>query len=326
MENSRDSSVWRSLAVALGDGLAFGVGMALSQKAARRDAAPLPELGPAGERLKDLERRMGLLENAPVRLDPKILETIVGVFEADLRDRDEQWSRRLAAAVESAAAAVRQEHADAADGGSQQLAAELGDRDAQWNQRLAAEVEFAKAVLREEHAEGITNLRQDVVADLRTLESQGIAFQQEITEAIPRIIEERIAARLNAGALDAAMERKLDAWRLEIAERDREIANLRERVAASEQRTLDLLGAIGQAFRQAAQRTSPAPPASPEPEPQPAVEAARTLTEPSAETALPPASDDAPRFEVEPAPKWTLPLVSSLLVASGCFVFLQHWF
>ena len=35
MQTSRDSSVWKSLAAAFGDGLAFGVGMKLSQNAAR---------------------------------------------------------------------------------------------------------------------------------------------------------------------------------------------------------------------------------------------------------------------------------------------------
>jgi len=35
MQNSRDSSVWRTLAVAFGDGLAFGVGVTLTRSAAR---------------------------------------------------------------------------------------------------------------------------------------------------------------------------------------------------------------------------------------------------------------------------------------------------
>jgi len=35
MQNSRDLSLWRSLALAFGDGLAFGVGMKLSQNAVR---------------------------------------------------------------------------------------------------------------------------------------------------------------------------------------------------------------------------------------------------------------------------------------------------
>src|SRR5580704_16942056 len=40
MQSSSDSSIWRSLAVAFGDGLAFGVGVKLSQNAARQIGAP----------------------------------------------------------------------------------------------------------------------------------------------------------------------------------------------------------------------------------------------------------------------------------------------
>lgn len=316
MDNSRDSSVWRSLAVALGDGLAFGVGMALSQKASRREAAPQPEIGAAGERLQELERRMSLLESAPVRLDPKVLETIVGVFEADLRERDEQWSRRLATAVESSAASFRQEHASAADSHRLGLAAALRDREEQWNRRLAAAIESAVSALRQEHTQTMTALRHDVVADLRTLESQGIAWQQELTETLPRMMDERIAGHLDAAALDAAIDRKLDAYRTELEGRDREIAELRDRLTASEQRTLDLLTAIGQACRETAERMNPAPaPCNPTPE-------ARAES-PVAENVQP--NEGTPRFEVQSAPKWNLPMVSSLLVAlSGCFVCL-HW-
>jgi hypothetical protein len=48
MQSSRDSSVWRTLAVAFGDGLAFGVGVALTRNAAQLAAArsATPELRP----------------------------------------------------------------------------------------------------------------------------------------------------------------------------------------------------------------------------------------------------------------------------------------
>src|ERR1039458_7515550 len=46
MQSSRDSSVWKSLAVAFGDGLAFGVGVKLSQGAARHpETKPRPDVG-----------------------------------------------------------------------------------------------------------------------------------------------------------------------------------------------------------------------------------------------------------------------------------------
>jgi len=40
MLNSRDSSIWRSLAVAFGDGVAFGVGVKLTQPPPSRSVGP----------------------------------------------------------------------------------------------------------------------------------------------------------------------------------------------------------------------------------------------------------------------------------------------
>lgn len=306
--------------MALGDGLAFGVGMALSQKAAHREPAAQRDITSAGKRLQDLERRMALLENAPVRLDPKVLETIVGVFEADLRDRDEQWSRRLTTTVESAAAALRQEQTETVNDHRQGVIADLRGREEQWSRRLTAAVESAAASLRQEQAEAVSALRQDVAADLRTLESQDIAGQQELTESIPRLIDERVAAHLDTGAIEAAMERKLEEYRTELADRNLEIVELRDRLAASQQHTLDLLMAIGQACREAAERMSPPP--------TPAEASSASLaspTAPEAEENTPPAVEEISRVEIQSGPTWSLPMVSSLLVAlSGCFVCL-HW-
>jgi hypothetical protein len=82
MPSSRDSSVWRTLAAAFGDGLAFGVGVALtrnaSQFAATRSATP--ELRPvatdkpseADGMLIVIDRRFAELESK-VQLDLDIL-------------------------------------------------------------------------------------------------------------------------------------------------------------------------------------------------------------------------------------------------------------
>ena len=72
MDTSRDSSVWRSLAVAFGDGLAFGVGMTLTQKAGRRGALPQTETRALPEHLQDLELRLAQVEKAPGRFDPNL--------------------------------------------------------------------------------------------------------------------------------------------------------------------------------------------------------------------------------------------------------------
>jgi len=59
MQNSRDSSVWRTLAVAFGDGLAFGAGVTLTRSAARL-AAPrstTPDLRSLNAQIEFLLRR-----------------------------------------------------------------------------------------------------------------------------------------------------------------------------------------------------------------------------------------------------------------------------
>src|ERR1035441_485085 len=79
MQNSRDSSIWKSLAAALGDGLAFGVGMKLSQRAARRlETNPRPEL-------------------APPPFDRKVLEAVANAVDERLKEHSGEVERSIAA-------------------------------------------------------------------------------------------------------------------------------------------------------------------------------------------------------------------------------------
>ena len=103
MQSSSDSSVWRSLAVAFGDGLAFGVGMKLTQNAARPNgAAAPPEPGPLAERVERLEQHLKRIERSPApaaadgALDQKVLDAIVNALEARLVEHSGQIDRRLA--------------------------------------------------------------------------------------------------------------------------------------------------------------------------------------------------------------------------------------
>ena len=68
MQNNRDSSVLRSLAIAFGDGLAFGAGMKLIQHGAAPSIgeAPSPfDLTPLIDRINEMEARIGNVERAP---------------------------------------------------------------------------------------------------------------------------------------------------------------------------------------------------------------------------------------------------------------------
>ena len=97
MQNSRDSSVWRSLAVAFGDGVAFGVGMKLTsapKPSAPKLAAPQPEVLP--DRTEEFERRIAQLEARPApSIDHKVLEAVVTAVDARLREHAAQIEQRL---------------------------------------------------------------------------------------------------------------------------------------------------------------------------------------------------------------------------------------
>src|ERR1700691_2214809 len=116
MQNNRDSSILRSLAVAFGDGLAFGVGMKLTQGGGRGGEAPAPEiareialaadLAPLLERLDAIEGRIGKVERAPAVIAPasaaapapfdqKVLEAIVKALDARLLEQAGQVERRI---------------------------------------------------------------------------------------------------------------------------------------------------------------------------------------------------------------------------------------
>src|ERR1700683_4296927 len=110
MQNNRDSSVLRSLAVAFGDGLAFGVGMKLTQAGGRGVEAPAPQLAPPADltpllgRLDAIEGRIGKVERAaimpssalaPAPFDQKVLEAIVKALDARLLEQAGQVERRI---------------------------------------------------------------------------------------------------------------------------------------------------------------------------------------------------------------------------------------
>jgi hypothetical protein len=85
MQNSRDSSVWKSLAVAFGDGVAFAVGMKLSQRAVQpSEKNGRPEPAPR-------------LEPPPAPpFDRKVVEAVVNAVDERLKEHAGQVERRIA--------------------------------------------------------------------------------------------------------------------------------------------------------------------------------------------------------------------------------------
>jgi hypothetical protein len=311
MRDNGDSSVWKSLAVAFGDGLAFGVGMKLTQNAQRQGPLP-PAAADAGsvlDRLEQIEQRMRRIESAPAGFDQSVLEAVTAALDARLAEHVSQVERRLADMEARILMETR--------------------RLDQQDRSLGARME----------------------QDLSALKSQVVALNREFAEEVGRIVTELVAEQvqertagleqsLRAQAMDAAddaVQERLAPMRAEAARKDCEVAELRQHMTSTDSTVVDFILAMGDMCRQAAERLTP--PAAPGPE-APAAESA-----PAAEAAPPPGPDPPPvdpgaelreHFDrpAEPAVPsfsqlrkpggfWRMPMVSSFVATAAGLAMLR---
>ena len=229
MESSRDSSVWRNLAVTFGGGLALGaVGMKLTQTALRPvDFVPRPDSNPLTDRLNSVERRLERVEHSPVPgrpaaasqtasapIDQKVLEAVIGAVDARLHEHAGQVDRRLADLEARMAVDVQ---------GLHHLNRQAGE---QFRQEAAA-------------------LRSAVEHDLH-----------QVRESVARAVAGQTAAHTELQALHQQQERIVDAGEQRLADMRHEyrqvVADLRESVsqaiagktAAHEQKVVELRRAM----------------------------------------------------------------------------------
>jgi hypothetical protein len=99
MHASRDGAVWKKLALALGDGLAFGVGVNLSNNAAAgMTPQARPEvMGTLADRLTGIEQRIEKARQnntLPGAFQQKMVEAVVTVVDARLREQAAQFEKR----------------------------------------------------------------------------------------------------------------------------------------------------------------------------------------------------------------------------------------
>lgn len=299
MQSSRDSSIWRSLAVAFGDGVAFGVGVKLAQGPNRPPAvappaepAPAPDRPERMERLDRLEQRLAAIEQAPpppsapspAPFDQKVLEAVVNALDARLHEQAGHVESRLTELEAKRAIELKglqqQDHAIATG-----LQSRIEEVHGQYNEHITA--------MRDAVAEDM-DILYGQVAQLRedyTGLSDGLAagLEQRIAAAVAAQVDARLAALLapqldarmesaetrlrnqvlqavdrmsaaTASSMAAGVEEKIAPLRSALAEKDREIAELRQRLVESDQNVLDLILTIGQMCRQVAERISvPAP-------------------------------------------------------------------
>src|SRR5450759_5132353 len=318
MQNSRDSSVWRTLAVAFGDGLAFGAGVTLTRSAARL-AAPrstTPDLRSLNDRITEIEQRSielsgraratGMLPVVGAPLNHRAADAVLTAIDGRFTEIGGQIDRRLAEL-------------------EVKVKIELGALDAQ-DHSLAAGVETRLDVLRGEITEAVAAQRQSIDAGMRGLRAQMTAIHKEFAETLARLVDEQIATTI-ATRLQAVEEELRETVREEsrLSGQDQQIAELRQRVESQDRNLLSLVMALGHSFLEAVERIPPAESPVPPPPPPAASGAGGSLTpeeirvEPAADPELPGFARARPR-----QPLWRIPIVSSFLAATGGLLLLHY--
>jgi hypothetical protein len=295
MQNSRDSSVWRTLAVAFGDGLAFGVGVTLTRNAARLAAtrSATSELRPANGWTS---------AGAEPPLNHKAADAVLAAIDGRFSEIGGRIDRRL----------------NELEG---KIKAELDELDTQ-DHALAHGVETRIDGLRSEISEAVAAQRQSIDADMRGLREQMTVIHREFAGTLARLVDEQIHKTIDA-RLQAVQEDLRETIREEIrlSGKDQQIAELRERVDSQERTVVNLVMALGQSCLQAFERISPA--AVPDPPPPPSDAPEGTAPEAGEESA---ANPDVPGFaRTQPRkPLWRIPIVSSFLAATGGLLLLHY--
>jgi hypothetical protein len=335
MESSRDSSVWQTLAVTFGGGLALGaVGMKLTQNARRPGEAPPEPAGrPAPDRLEQLEQRLLRLERAPApspspQMAHQVLEAIVGAVDVKLQEQLLKFESRFTA-IEA------------------KMAADLEAMRAQTTAHDDANKARVKEV-ESQFLEQMLVLRTAVVDELNhfgeavsTLIADQVAVEMNArTASLDQTVQQTIAARMGAAAdaaVAACMAETLAPLRTEVEQKERELAEIKERLRESEHNVLEVILAIGQVCRQAAERISgPSQPASGASSetmastpaaagPTPIITAPITPAPPTVETSSS-TGVEPPNFTQrgEPGRLWRIPLVSSLLLSTTGYLLLHY--
>jgi hypothetical protein len=249
MESSRDSSVWRALAIAFGDGLAFGAGLHLTRRAARRavDKSIPADFHPRVTGIQPATESP-IQSATEAHLEPAAnFNTMLALIDGRFREFGGQIDRRLA---------------ELHDG----VYNELDARD----RSRAADAEGRVNSVRTEISGLLAQQRHTASDDLRTLRGQMITVQKEFAEALSRLVDDQISRtvhdrlqpleeRLHQSIredLRAATEAAASAAQQAFDAKDRQLADLRDHVAEHDRTVLALVVSLGQSCLQASDRIS----------------------------------------------------------------------
>jgi hypothetical protein len=201
MEKSSHSSFLKSLALAFGDGLLFGVALKLAQGPSKSREDEMTDLGPLAERLRNVEEHTQTIDkDALVKfgegLDGRVLEKVIVALEARLTEHVGQVDRRLAEidaqvaldlkAVDTHTAA----QTDAVEKAIQQLEAQVRDYVAAAQQSSTAQIAEVDQKLSALH-EGLPAKFREIVEAVRQSMEARVAL--ELTEMESRVASRNVA-------------------------------------------------------------------------------------------------------------------------------------
>jgi hypothetical protein len=255
MQSSRDSSLLRSLAVAFGDGLAFVAGMKLTEAAGRQLSASRPSAPPrSGVRSIEQIEPSHVAGSDPV--DQKVLETIVKAIEERLAVHSGQVEHRMAGL--EARLAIELESLDRQD---QAIVKRVSDDIKRVFDDIGALREHVVRLHRE-FAETVAQIVEEQVGS--QVQARAAALEQRIAARIAAAVEIAVGVAAQA-AIDSRLPAVMSAIvapleeqiRAEVEQKDREIAELRQRLADTDTKVSELILGIGQICRQAAGKMAP---------------------------------------------------------------------
>jgi hypothetical protein len=284
----------------------------------------------------------------PTAIDQKVLEAVIGAVEARLHEHSGQMDRRWADL--EARLAIMQ--------GAQQQDRQASEQVRQEASALRTVIDADLRQMRESVAKSIagqTMVHSELQA-ARQQHERDMASTGQRFDVLRKEMEQSVESRAvtaAAAAVASQMEQKLAPLRAEVEQKEKELAALRQRLAESERSALDVVLAIGEVCRQAADRIggprdprpeAPAPPSAPTAEMRPKAEAAPPA--PAGPIAMAPSAPVA-KLETAPIPmaaadpplapsipglgneanhraNWRVPLVSSFLVGSGYLVLMHY--
>jgi len=188
MEKSSHSSFLKSLALAFGDGLLFGVAMKLAQGPSKSREGEMTDLGPLAERLRKVEdHTLTIDKDSLVKfgegLDGRVLEKVIVALEARLTEHIGQVDRRLAEIDAQVALDLKAVDTHTA---AQTNAVEKAI------QQIEAQVRDYVTAAQQSSAEQISGVEQKLSA----LQEALPAKFREIVEAVKQSMEARVALEL----------------------------------------------------------------------------------------------------------------------------------